>query len=545
LPQFTTAARFGPGCGAPLASVQLAGVQVNGLTSGSVATDDNGEVWLRLRGNSLDRLRRLSPTGVQRFDVPIDGLTLAIAVGTDQRIWTIRSDHRLQLFDQNGVLAADFGTAVAGLSPNALDTNQSGDAWVLNSSGSLQSLRRVNRGGGVVFNVNLPPGGSGLDVAVSPTGEAWVACSETGSNPDTLRKYSNAGVLILTVTLPASPLTRVRGLAVDQFSNVAVITDFPHRLLTFTNNGAALGSAGLPAAAAGITYVGGGNLVVTFPTLNEVRRFTANSAAQCTVARSFGPGPISGSKVVDTFWVATTQLESPVPTLASIAPTSVPAGSSDLSLTLTGSGFGPSRVLWRPQGSTNANVLAATSITTTRIVATVPASLLTLPGTAFVSVENAPLGGGRTPELPLAISGTTGSLTLYGSGCRGSNALVPSLTGVGAPRIGATFTERISNAPAGAPVVLGTGASRTTWLGVPLPANLAAFGAPLCNLLAAYDLTLTAAAASGTATFDLAIPANPEFVGVHVFQQGLVVDAAANALGLAFTQGADLRLGNQ
>ncbi len=546
--QFTTVARFGAGCGAPLASVQLPGFLVNGLVNASVATDDAGNAWLRLRDGSLnlDRLRRLSPAGAQVFDVPIDTLTLGLAVGTDQRVWSIRSDSRLNLFDTNGALLADFGSAIAGLSPIALDTNLSGDVWVLNSASPLQILRRVNRGGGIVFSAPLPAGATGRDVGVSDTGEAWVACGESGSNPDTLRKYSNTGTLILTVTLPAAPITRVLALDVDQFSNVAVITLNPtDRFFVFTNNGAPIATPSLPAPAACVTFTGGGNIVVSLPTRNEVRRFSSAGVAQCTTSRSFAPGPLGGPQVTDTFWVATTQLESPVPRLDAISPTAAPAGRSDLPLQLDGANFGPSRVLWRPTGSSNAEVLAITSITATRIVATVPARLLASPGSATVFVENVPQGGGTTQALPFTITGTTGSVTPFGAGCRGSNNLIPTMIAPNTPRVGTLFTQRVGNVPGSALVILGTGGSRTSWQGVGLPASLAGFGAPQCSVLVAFDLSLTRTAVAGTATFDIALPTDPGLVGAHVFQQGFVLDAGANALGATLTPGADIMIGNQ
>ncbi len=83
----------------------------------------------------------------------------------------------------------------------------------------------------------------------------------------------------------------------------------------------------------------------------------------------------------------------------SASPTSVVAGSPDLSLTLTGAGFTAqgSQVLWTANGRKNA--LATTFISSTQLIAVIPAALLENPVTAQVFVETGdPMGD--IPLLP-------------------------------------------------------------------------------------------------------------------------------------------------
>ncbi len=81
----------------------------------------------------------------------------------------------------------------------------------------------------------------------------------------------------------------------------------------------------------------------------------------------------------------------------SASPTSVVAGNPDLSLTLTGAGFTAqgSQVLWTANGRKNA--LATTFISSTQLIAVIPAALLVNPVTAQLFVETGdPLG-----DIPL------------------------------------------------------------------------------------------------------------------------------------------------
>jgi hypothetical protein len=77
------------------------------------------------------------------------------------------------------------------------------------------------------------------------------------------------------------------------------------------------------------------------------------------------------------------------PSIASLSPNTVAAGSSDLTLTITGTGFEPLATV-----TFGATTLAPSSVSgTTELAVTIPASLLTTPGNVGVTVNN-PVGSG-------------------------------------------------------------------------------------------------------------------------------------------------------
>lgn len=82
----------------------------------------------------------------------------------------------------------------------------------------------------------------------------------------------------------------------------------------------------------------------------------------------------------------------PSPTITKVDPNSAPAKSPDLTLTVTGTNFLQGSVInW------NVAALATKFVSATQLTATVPASLLLVPGTATVTVFNPAPGGGTSP----------------------------------------------------------------------------------------------------------------------------------------------------
>lgn len=87
-----------------------------------------------------------------------------------------------------------------------------------------------------------------------------------------------------------------------------------------------------------------------------------------------------------------------LPSLAAITPSTAPAGSAALTLTVDGAGFTPrSRVRWQGQDR------ATTFVSSTRLTAAIPASDLAGPGTAQVTVVTGPTGGGTSGQLPFTV----------------------------------------------------------------------------------------------------------------------------------------------
>lgn len=96
----------------------------------------------------------------------------------------------------------------------------------------------------------------------------------------------------------------------------------------------------------------------------------------------------------------------------------------------------------------------------------------------------------------------------------------------------------------GAPCIGVFGFSDLTWSTLPLPFDLAPFGAPSCLLGVSMDwMQVAAADNTGQVRFPLAYPNDPNLRGVIFFTQILVLDAAANALGLATSTVLQQRLG--
>lgn len=104
---------------------------------------------------------------------------------------------------------------------------------------------------------------------------------------------------------------------------------------------------------------------------------------------------------------------------------------------------------------------------------------------------------------------------------------------------GRPWVARLLDAPAGALVGLVIGGSDTgSWNGLPLPADLAAIGAPGCFV--AIDIGGTFfqfAAPDGSAQFVFAIPNAPQAIGTWIHFQGAAIDPVANALGVVTSQG--------
>jgi len=125
----------------------------------------------------------------------------------------------------------------------------------------------------------------------------------------------------------------------------------------------------------------------------------------------------------------------------SISPTSVVAGSADLTLTITGSHFLPraqhkwSQAVWSSNGSQTE--LATTFVSTSQLTAVVPANLLISPGTAQVFVQTGdPMG-----DLPLRKSGPAGfSVTGLPVGLASISSISPESVTAGSSDITVTIT---------------------------------------------------------------------------------------------------------
>jgi len=130
----------------------------------------------------------------------------------------------------------------------------------------------------------------------------------------------------------------------------------------------------------------------------------------------------------------------------------------------------------------------------------------------------------------------------YGAGCAGPLG-VPQLAAVELPWLAGTLRLQVTGVPAGQPVLLALGNSRTAWGAVPLPLALDPIGMLGCALLASFDAAELVAASSGVANWQLAVPNLPTLVGAEVFGQAAVGAVGTNPFGWVATGGLALRVG--
>lgn len=147
---------------------------------------------------------------------------------------------------------------------------------------------------------------------------------------------------------------------------------------------------------------------------------------------------------------------------------------------------------------------------------------------------------------PLSVQGFLDPLTptvaLFDSARLGSS--VPCLHVDGVPQLGAGYELTLTRGSPGAPTALLHGLHTDTWGPVALPYALDRLGAPGCALAARPDtLVPLDVDATGRATLRILVPLDPLLTGLPFDQQALILDPAANPLGLAATPPAHLRVG--
>lgn len=141
---------------------------------------------------------------------------------------------------------------------------------------------------------------------------------------------------------------------------------------------------------------------------------------------------------------------------------------------------------------------------------------------------------------------TAGGYSTYGTGCAGSNSVIPALNSASRPDIGANVTHSLTGLTGPTPAIMTLGTSRTLWNGLPLPLSLGLIGAnPACSILAEPVVSLpmpTNASGSGSLTF--ALPNEPGSIGVHLFSQVIAVDVFVPfRVPLVVSNGLDMLIG--
>lgn len=130
----------------------------------------------------------------------------------------------------------------------------------------------------------------------------------------------------------------------------------------------------------------------------------------------------------------------------------------------------------------------------------------------------------------------------YGAGCAGTLGLPTMAAQPGSrPVFGQILTVNVNNLPFGI-ALMGIGFSNTASGPLPLPFDLTVIGMTGCNLLA--DPLITDVVAGGaTASWPLAVPANPGLLGTVLYNQAFPLDFAANPFGFTATNGGRIKLG--
>ncbi|MEM7204774.1 MAG: S8 family serine peptidase [Planctomycetota bacterium] len=166
-------------------------------------------------------------------------------------------------------------------------------------------------------------------------------------------------------------------------------------------------------------------------------------------------------------------------------------------------------------------------------------------GLVFDAIQDASVGRVYTDGQPLGTSGAVENIGLVVSFLAADDPpIAPNLQADGRPQLGDTFRVVLRHALPGSAAVLAHGVSNVTWAGVPLPFDMAPAGAPSCFLWCdswvAVPLLVDAA---GTTEFEYSVPTAPSFTGQQFYNQYWVLDPAANALGLVFTDAARALIG--
>lgn len=177
------------------------------------------------------------------------------------------------------------------------------------------------------------------------------------------------------------------------------------------------------------------------------------------------PPPMGGTSATLTFNVM-----NPGPVIASIAPSSATAGDPGFTLTVTGSGFNSqSAVLW------NGTALYTVLVSATTVTASVDPGRLVIPGTALVSVQNPPPGGGTTIALPFTIVPVPVVPDQNAVAFAVDGPMNPHTEGIGYPR-GGPASGGYPGDPVAAAIRTGPVAVAAA-IPTPMPGDIADFGA--------------------------------------------------------------------
>lgn len=131
----------------------------------------------------------------------------------------------------------------------------------------------------------------------------------------------------------------------------------------------------------------------------------------------------------------------------------------------------------------------------------------------------------------------------FGNSC-GPRGVAPQLSGTGLPIVGKTYSVDVRSTSTNAPVLLTLGVSKTLYGALKLPFDLTPLGATGCTLLCSVEATAVGSiGASSMASFPVPIPQNNALLGARFFHQAWLVVSVANPLGIAFSNAAEVVIG--
>ena len=197
-----------------------------------------------------------------------------------------------------------------------------------------------------------------------------------------------------------------------------------------------------------------------------------------------------------------------------------------------------------------------TLTTTSHARATVNFS--TPPGTFYFEVLSPGINPSQGGSYQFAIGSSvpnyvpaTYSIDDVNNACLGSNGSRPTIaieSSSELPVLGTNFSRRVTSLPPSSPVFLNEGLSTQVGLGgtIALPYDLGAMGAPNCLV---YVDPAASQLYFGSPTGELTISTNQPnlvaFRGIPIFEQAIVLDLAANTLGLTTSNYARRILGDR
>ncbi|MCA8948744.1 MAG: PKD domain-containing protein [Planctomycetes bacterium] len=159
----------------------------------------------------------------------------------------------------------------------------------------------------------------------------------------------------------------------------------------------------------------------------------------------------------------------------------------------------------------------------------------------FSTSANNPRGITASFHYSIIGNGDLAGYGFDGLGCAGSlgqSTLSPDTT----PAIGSTINVTVDNCPSNVAIMM-TGFSNTTSILGPLPAPLAAYGAPGCDLLVSPDANLLLLGASNACVWSFAVPPTTSLIGLILYNQAVVLDPGFNAAGAVGSDSAAMLIG--